>query len=360
MTLSAIRMEPLHIPFHAAFRHAGAERAATETVIVRAMNGTQEGVGEGCPRSYVTGESIETALAFFAQHESALLDIDTMDALMRFVDSIAWDIDANPAAWCAVETALLDLIGKIENKPLEALLGLPPIEHPHTYSAVLSAGSPEGFAKQLGMYKAQGFSHYKIKLSGDLALDRAYVQALQMADILPTHVRADANRLWEDAASANAYLSSLAYPFWAIEDPLKAFDTEALGQISTQQNCKIILDEYLSRADQIPAPGPWIINLRVSKMGGILRSLNVLQAAAAKQIPVIVGAQVGETSILTRAGLCVAHAGGTEVLAQEGAFGTILLTSDLCDPPLMFGKGGLLKPPETSAPGLGLAILSGT
>ena len=354
MTLSAIRMEPLHIPFHAAFRHAGAERAATETVIVRARKGAHEGVGEGCPRSYVTGESIDSAMAFFAQHQPALMGIDSMDALTHFSETMVADIDANPAAWCAVETALLDLIGKIGNKPLEALLGLPPIEQPHTYSAVLSAGSTEGFSRQLAMYRAQGFSQFKIKLSGDVALDSAYVHALQAAGIPPAQVRADANRLWDDATHAIAHLSALAYPFWAIEDPLRVMDTHMLMQIAAQQNCNIILDEYLSRVDQIPPHGPWIINLRVSKMGGILRSLQVLRAAASHHIPVIVGAQVGETSILTRAGLCIAHAGAEAVLAREGAFGTLLLTADLAEPPLMFGRAGALQSEVVSRSGLGL------
>jgi hypothetical protein len=30
-------------------------------------------------------------------------------------------------------------------------------------------------------------------------------------------------------------------------------------------------------------------------------------------------------------------------VAQEGAFGTFLLARDVCDPPLMFGPGGILE-----------------
>lgn len=363
MKLSAITIEPLHIPFHTAFRHAGAERAETEAVIVRARHGTLEGIGEGCPRSYVTGESIDSALAFFARHQSALMRVNSVDALTVFADGIIHDIDANPAAWCAMEIALLDLIGKKENQSLEALLGLSPLHEPQLYSAVLSASSPESFAKQLARYKAQGFSQYKVKLSGELALDKAYIQTLQAAAILPSQVRADANRLWPDAVSTISHLDALGYPFWAIEDPLKTMQTEALAEIAHQRHCRIILDEYFSRVDQchpLPTDGPWIINLRVSKMGGISRSLNVLKAAKEKNIPVIVGAQVGETSILSRAGMCIAHAGGAGIVAQEGAFGTLLLTSDLCDPPLMFGPGGILNTDIGANPGLGLTYLPST
>jgi hypothetical protein len=74
-------------------------------------------------------------------------------------------------------------------------------------------------------------------------------------------------------------------------------------------------------------------------------------------VRVIVGAQVGETSLLTRAALTVAHAAADVLVAQEGAFGTFLLERDVCDPPLMFGAGGVLDVsvhPMLTMPGLGL------
>ncbi|MEE9280638.1 MAG: hypothetical protein V3V67_10730, partial [Myxococcota bacterium] len=73
-------------------------------------------------------------------------------------------------------------------------------------------------------------------------------------------------------------------------------------------------------------------------------------------IPVIVGAQVGETSLLTRAALSVAQAARGILVAQEGAFGTLLLERDVCDPPLMFGPGGVLPAPALPAAGFGIEI----
>ena len=65
---------------------------------------------------------------------------------------------------------------------------------------------------------------------------------------------------------------------------------------------------------------------------------------------------VSETSLLTRAALTVAQAAGPALVAQEGAFGTRLLERDLCDPPLMFGTGGVLdvaRYPFLREPGIG-------
>jgi len=77
-------------------------------------------------------------------------------------------------------------------------------------------------------------------------------------------------------------------------------------------------------------------------MGGLLRSLAIADRARGAGVGIIVGAQVGETSLLTRAALTVARASGDALVAQEGAFGTFLLERDICEPPLMFGRGGVL------------------
>lgn len=363
MKISSLHMHPLHIPFRETFRHAGAERARTETIIVRAHNGQMEGIGEGCPRSYVTGESPDTATAFFTQYKHAIMQLSSLDDIRAFRHQETKAIDSNPAAWCAVELALLDLLGKEEHRPLEAILDVSPIERPHHYSAILSAGSAEGFARQLAQYQAQGFTQFKIKLSGDIARDTAYVDCLRIAGIAPAHVRADANRLWVDAEAALHHLTILDYPFHAIEDPLHTFDVPGLLHIAKHSHSRIILDEYFLRADQfrlLPESGPWIVNLRVSKMGGLLRSLDVIQHARHARTPLIVGAQVGETSILTRAGLCAASACHDLLLAQEGAFGNLLLMNDPCTPTLTFGYGGRL--PYISAfhtYGLGLVFSEG-
>lgn len=68
-------------------------------------------------------------------------------------------------------------------------------------------------------------------------------------------------------------------------------------------------------------------------MGGLLRSLDAVKHLRKMSIPIIVGAQVGETSVLTRAALPVAQAAGEALYAQEGAFGTRLLQQDICPSP---------------------------
>ena len=135
-------------------------------------------------------------------------------------------------------------------------------------------------------------------------------------------------------------------------------------RVGVECGANIILDESLLRVEQLDTledPERWIVNLRVSKMGGIMRSLDVAQRAANLGLGVIVGAQVGETSILTRAGLTVMHGARPNLMASEGAFGTHLLRRDLTSESLMFGNGGAVVVEQTGiggVPGLGLKVRS--
>jgi L-alanine-DL-glutamate epimerase-like enolase superfamily enzyme len=360
-----IELKPLVIPFTVAFRHASAERSETSTLWVTAtLSSGVTGFGESCPREYVTGESLETAQRFFGRHERALGEqITDVVSLRTWMVSHATEIDANPAAWCAIELALLDAFARSSGQTVESLLALPEIAGTFGYTAVLGDASSKAFAAMADEYRRFGFSDFKVKLSGELERDRAKMAVMQRLGIETVRVRADANNLWSDPVEAVAFLRSLECPLFAIEEPLGPNQYSALAHISDELGCRVILDESLLRTEQLHAlPMPasrWIVNVRVSKMGGLLRSLELIAVARRSSVDVIVGAQVGETSLLTRAGLTVARAAGDALVAQEGAFGTRLLARDVCEPPLMFGPGGVLDSaafPMLRGAGFGLPI----
>jgi L-alanine-DL-glutamate epimerase-like enolase superfamily enzyme len=97
----------------------------------------------------------------------------------------------------------------------------------------------------------------------------------------------------------------------------------------------IILDESVTKLADLEAlhAGPaYVLNARVSKHGGLLRTLDVIRDARARGIKIIVGSQVGETSILARAGIVAARAAGPDLIGFEGAFGTRLLARDAATP----------------------------
>ena len=360
--LHSLHARALRIPFRAAFSHAAASRAATQSIWVEARDAAGRiGYGEGCPREYVTGETLESALRFVARHHvqwrETLFDLAS---LKRWMTENRLEIDAHPSAWAAVELAVLDLLGQRACLPVERLLGLDPLSGSFRYTAVIGDGGTQRFRAELDRYRQAGFRDFKIKLSGELARDREKVAALHAAGVAPHTVRADANNLWADASHAISHLTLIEYPFTAIEEPLHAHDYAGMARLAQARSCAIILDESLLREDQIAAlqgwPVRWLVNVRVSKMGGVLRSLAIVDAARRARLSIVVGAHVGETSLLARAALPVAAAARDILLAQEGAFGTHLLERDVTDQPIMFGPGGILDAGALAQrPGWGIA-----
>jgi L-alanine-DL-glutamate epimerase-like enolase superfamily enzyme len=355
MRIERLEIFSFPVPFKVVFRHASASRARAENLIVMATSDCgRVGYGEGCPRDYVTGETVEGGAAFVRRYGAAIADAVTdPESLKSWIATHNDLIDQNPAAFCAVETALLDVMGIVEACPVEDLVGVRRLAGEYAYSAVLGDAPYLAFRWQLYRYRRRGFRDFKIKISGDFDRDRRKLTPFRTSAGASSRVRLDANNLWTSIDSCVGHVSALPLTPFAVEEPLQPGDLDGFSRVGKECRTKIILDESLLRVDQLEAlesADSWIVNIRVSKMGGIFRSLELGRRAAALGIGVIVGAQVGETSILTRAGMCVMNAAGPHLVASEGAFGTYLLRRDLASPCLMFGDGGVLA---AELPGIG-------
>src|SRR5215470_19660267 len=101
MRLASLGFHSLAIPFRTAFGHAGATRSFAENVIVVAKDAAGNvGLGEGCPRRYVTGESAESALTVLrGWHGEILAAVDCDEALDRWRLANEAAIDRNPSAF---------------------------------------------------------------------------------------------------------------------------------------------------------------------------------------------------------------------------------------------------------------------
>ena len=354
-----------HFPskFRFRFSHASASRAATSNIIVEVSDRSGiSGFGEGCPRSYVTGETEETAQVFVSKYGPNLVESCADQSTIReWIESHETQVSQNPAAFAAVEMALLDFLARRDGLSIEEYLGYPPLRAPMRYSAVLGDSSPLKTGIAAFAYSVVGLSDFKIKLNTNLERDK------QKLARLPQHatIRVDANNLWKAPEVCIEHINAIDRNVWAIEEPLSVGDVSGMQRISQELGVAIILDESLINASQLDQysgqPDSWVANVRVSKCGGLLRSIELAQAAQARGMSVILGAHVGETSLLTRAAMTVGHALGKSPLAREGVFGKILLKQDLTQSPLTFGRSGILNPDRYSLArksGFGLCIAS--
>lgn len=343
--------------FH--FKHSSADRKTAQSIIVKLTdNDGITGHGEGCPRVYVTGETNESALAFINTYGPEITqNIKTLQSLKNWIKTHHSLIDKNPAAFCAIEIALLDLMARQRHVSIENFLGVPEFTQPIEYTAVIGDSSPLKMKLIIAAYQLYGFKSFKLKLSGNLERDNKRLATLPRG----ASIRLDANNHWHSANDCINHMAKLNRSAWAIEEPTEAFSYDAMKEISASLGISVILDESLYTQDHLDtalnSTFPYIANIRISKCGGILRSIELANRCVDQGIEVILGAHVGETSLLTRGAIAVGQGMKQQPIAREGAYGKILLKSDISRNSLIFGKNGLInnhKSLARNAHGLGL------
>ena len=349
--VAAVDIFALRIPFRQAFTHATSERDASDAVVVRVTGKDgSRGYGEGLPRSYVTGEDVASMVEAL-HHELAplmvgqrfapgvgvlheLQELSAMWATMQPRVGVVWN-----ATYCALELALLDWTFRRAGVPLSAWLT--PSRREVTYTGVIEATTATGAAELARRYAEAQIPSVKVKVGiGD---DTSRLEAVRSAAGESMALRVDANGAWSSADAVAALLRLEKFNIEAVEQPVKATDLEGMRRVREETGIPVIADESLVTPSDahrlIQERACDVFNIRVSKCGGLIAAKAMAEMAIEAGLAVQIGAQVGETSLLSAAGRHLA-AHLSSVRWVEGSFGTHLLTEDVTPDPVMFGHAG--------------------
>jgi L-alanine-DL-glutamate epimerase-like enolase superfamily enzyme len=336
--------------------HEGSDNIVLGVTTVDAVTG----FGEGVPRAFVTGEVLSDSLDFLHQVLAPAIlsrDFPTPQALVQAVGDLYQQAEAqrHPAAFCALETALLDAAGQTWNMPLTALVG-PKLRATLEYSAVIPMLKPEKMTQLLQLVKAVGMRFIKLKVGTDSDLETLRLARTELGD--DVDIRVDANSAWT-AAEAIARLRDMEpYRLSAVEQPVAKADFDGLREVSEAISIPVIADESLCNEDDarrlIDLKACRGFNIRLSKCGGLGIATRISRMAEQAGVFCQVGCQVGETSILSAAGrhfaLTVPH-----LSHVEGSYSPYVLARDVVANPVIFNGGGLAY--ELPGPGLGVEVL---
>jgi muconate cycloisomerase len=187
------------------------------------------------------------------------------------------------------------------------------------------------------------FGLRQLKIKVGTADDYERVLAVRRAVGPDVALRADANGAWS-ADQAIAQLNRLVpFNLQLIEQPVAPGDIDGMKRVWRETGISTMADESLVTQDQarqlIEKHACDYFNIRLSKNGGITGSLAIAKLAADNNIKIQVGAQVGETAILSAAGRTFA-AHLPELACAEGSFGTWLLSEDVAFEDVSFGYAG--------------------
>lgn len=355
MTKQTIQVEavPLRLALKTTIRHNAATRNEGESIWVQAKRRHNTGFGEGCPRVYAAGDNLESGVKWVKENFSnGHVNFTTLDELQQWVYCHEEVIDRYPSAWCAVEMALLDLLARENSCSVEKLLRLDGCTGYGHYTAVLGDDKIWKYTTLVDQYLIRGLRDFKVKLNGNLERDAEKIELLESLSVqhhapLP-RIRLDANNLWKDRCDeAIDYTRALGIGrIFAMEEPVEARHVEDISKFSMATDLPVILDESLCTLDDLgmvkTVPGQFIANIKISRLGGLIRALRMINEIQKLGWPIVVGCHVAETSLLTRAALVASSAAGESLIAQEGAFGDYLVKREPAEPMLRFGRDGLL------------------
>jgi muconate cycloisomerase len=367
MRVVAVDVFALRIPFVRAFAHARYTRAESDAVVVRLRDGEgYAGYGEGLPREYVSGEDVASMVGFIRDRLAPRVfaaEVPRGAELFGYLRERFPEWSAGPAggaggirwnaAFCAVELALVDLALRREGDSLADYL--PPVGAEVRYDGVIASDDPATAAALARRYVGFGIDRLKVKVGtpDDVARLTAVREAVGDGPAL----RVDANGAWTVDEALRCLAAFAPFGVESVEQPVAAADLAGLRRVREEAGLAVVADEALvSAADAealVAERACDAFNVRVSKCGGLTGSLLVAGIARAAGIAVQVGAQVGETAILSAAGRHLA-AYLAPVAAVEGSFGTLLLTEDVAAEEVAFGYGGLA--PLLTGEGLGVRV----
>jgi muconate cycloisomerase len=363
----------VRIPLVRPIRHASHSRDSTDNLIVRCvLDDRTEGFGEGVPREYVTGESIDSALDLLRKSDlaSRLEPCDDFPAAAAMAERLRLapvpgddrDCRGN-AARCAVELALLDAYGRRFGQPLARVTQLlaPDLYEPKDavrYSGVITSARGGGKLLLLGLVlRAYRFRQIKVKVGIAGHDDVARLRKIRRLMRRNVDLRVDANEAWPAAEAAERIRALEPFGITSVEQPVPHGEVGALADVRGRVRTPIMLDESLcgliDAERAIAGRTCDLFNLRLSKCGGFIPSLRLAQLARRHGLGYQLGCQVGETTLLSAAGRHFAcSVAGLRYL--EGSYDRHLVRESLGTRDITFGWGG--KAPALAGHGLGVDL----
>ena len=375
MNIRRIGLFRVTVPLKKTVKHASHSRIESENLVVCVeLASGQVGYGEGVPRSYVTGETVDSAIEILARHDWAGIigqPVDFVD-LVRRLESLALpETETDPrgmagnSARCALELALLDAYGRAFGEPagraveLAEVSGLQRHSSPRSvrYSAAITAESRRNELLSALKFRLYSFRHVKAKVGVAGQDDAGRLKWIRRILGSRMDLRLDANEAWRADNLLERVAPLRQFAISVLEQPLPHSEALALADLRPRLGMPVMLDESLcGYPDGILARNLGLadmFNVRLSKCGGIFPSLRLIGLAQRSGLGVQLGCHPGETALLSAAGRHVASrvAGLSYV---EGSYDRHILRMNLTRDDITFGYGGRARP--LGGPGLGIEV----
>ncbi|MDR9419513.1 dipeptide epimerase [Gracilimonas sp.] len=282
-----------------AFTISRSSRTEARNVFLSISKNGITGYGEAAPNSRYE-ETPEKVIEYFRALPTHLFDeISSPENLPQKLDNS--ELPSIQSAKVAIEMAWLDWWGKSQNAPLWKLWKAKSPVGPVT-SFTIGIDKPEIMQKKIE--EAAHYPVYKIKLGTDR--DREIIKAIREVTTKP--LRVDANEGWKSLKQAKReieFLSDQNVEF--IEQPMPASCLEDMKQLKMWSPLPLAADESFVGSENLLEISEAfdIINIKLMKIGSLIKARNVISNAKDIGLKVMIGCMI-ESSLANAAGALIA------------------------------------------------------
>lgn len=201
-------------------------------------------------------------------------------------------LPGNLVAKAGIDLALWDIMGKALNLPVYKLLGGKyETKIPVTYST--SMDTPERMAEQAKFRVNQGYKIIVLKIGHAPEEDIERLKLVREAVGPEVKIRLDANCGYRPDQAIRTIRKMEKYDLEFVEEPVKRWDLDGMAKVARAIDTPISADESNSSLETalkiIEKEAADILNIKISKNGGLTNCKKIAAVAEAKDIPCLVG-----------------------------------------------------------------------
>lgn len=354
MRIAAIEPIRVDVPLRAPVMGVHGTTTVQRSVLVRvATDAGVEGWGNVDPSPGYSAMSAEEVVDTVERLAPALAGRDAF-GIRAVLDLMDREVSEHYEAKAAIEMALLDLEGRALGVPVATLLG-GRIRDEVSFNAWIGTVRPEQAAREASGWLAAGFRSAKIKVSGAGGEGIERVAAVRAAVGDRMDLRVDFNESLTAAESVPFIRRLEPYALTLVEQPVPRDQIPALAEVRRGIGIPLMADESVtgpaSLMEIIRAGAADLVKVKVMKQGGLLRTLAMIECAAAAGLRVVLGHGFGLTlSTLAEATVAAAH---QAVIPGCEAVGPLKMAGDVVAQAVRLDAGVLRLP---DSPGLGAEI----
>ncbi len=195
------------------------------------------------------------------------------------------------SAKSAVEMAWLDWWGKSQNQPLWKLWNAPSPKTPPTSYTI---GLDDIEVMQEKVKAAKDFPILKVKLGTDR--DREIIKGIR--EISDQTIRVDANEGWDSFKTAKEQISFLAkHNIEIVEQPMPAGMKDEMRKLKQWSPLPLMADESFKGSEKLEDIAQMFdgINIKLSKIGSLVKARKVIEQARSYDLQVMIGCMIASS-----------------------------------------------------------------